>query len=425
MSGTAQNYLAGLTAIGSTSVDTGATLRITNGSDIAGLRIRLASGQSAGAVQVQDSSGNLLSGITSNGNFHIGTVASTSALIRINKAITNNAFPNGVLINSQVDGNFVGMSVAVGYGSSIGATGATAVPEITNFGVSDGTFVTPPTLLKGYSASLTGGVTNYNFQGTSSVASGRWNLYMSGTAANYLAGRLGVGATLTSGAMAQITNTTAADAGLVVQGAASQTGDLQRWQNSAGTVLMRVNSAGNIGIPTANTDTGLTVNKTITGATTAYGVHSTGTVQSDVTVQASGFHSSINTAASAFTLTSLNHFFANGVTTPGSGSTITEQNGFRVTSAMTGATNNYAFRSTLAAATGRWNLYMQGTAANHLAGNLCIGTTEIATSADKAIHMSNGTAPSANIASGGILYVESGALKYRGSSGTITTLGAA
>jgi hypothetical protein len=60
-----------------------------------------------------------------------------------------------------------------------------------------------------------------------------------------------------------------------------------------------------------------------------------------------------------------------------------------------------------------------------MAGNLCIGTTAIATSADKAIHMGNGTAPSANIASGGILYVESGALKYRGSSGTITTLGAA
>jgi hypothetical protein len=39
--------------------------------------------------------------------------------------------------------------------------------------------------------------------------------------------------------------------------------------------------------------------------------------------------------------------------------------------------------------------------------------------------MQNGTAPSANLTGGGILYVESGALKYRGSSGTITTLGAA
>jgi hypothetical protein len=39
--------------------------------------------------------------------------------------------------------------------------------------------------------------------------------------------------------------------------------------------------------------------------------------------------------------------------------------------------------------------------------------------------MQNGTAPSTNLTGGGILYVESGALKYRGSSGTITTLGVA
>jgi hypothetical protein len=37
--------------------------------------------------------------------------------------------------------------------------------------------------------------------------------------------------------------------------------------------------------------------------------------------------------------------------------------------------------------------------------------------------MQNGTAPSANLTGGGILYVEAGALKYRGSSGTVTTLG--
>jgi hypothetical protein len=39
--------------------------------------------------------------------------------------------------------------------------------------------------------------------------------------------------------------------------------------------------------------------------------------------------------------------------------------------------------------------------------------------------MQNGTAPSANLAGGGILFVEAGALKYRGSAGTVTTLGPA
>lgn len=36
--------------------------------------------------------------------------------------------------------------------------------------------------------------------------------------------------------------------------------------------------------------------------------------------------------------------------------------------------------------------------------------------------MQNGTAPTANLTGGGILYVEAGAMKYRGSSGTITTI---
>ena len=36
--------------------------------------------------------------------------------------------------------------------------------------------------------------------------------------------------------------------------------------------------------------------------------------------------------------------------------------------------------------------------------------------------MQNGSAPAANLSGGGIIYVESGALKYRGSSGTITTI---
>jgi hypothetical protein len=39
--------------------------------------------------------------------------------------------------------------------------------------------------------------------------------------------------------------------------------------------------------------------------------------------------------------------------------------------------------------------------------------------------MQNGTAPSVSLTGGGILYVEAGALKYRGSSGTVTTIGPA
>jgi hypothetical protein len=55
------------------------------------------------------------------------------------------------------------------------------------------------------------------------------------------------------------------------------------------------------------------------------------------------------------------------------------------------------------------------------AQNLLLGGTSDPTSAAKCIVIYNGTAPTGNVA-GGILYVEAGALKYRGSSGTVTTL---
>ncbi len=43
----------------------------------------------------------------------------------------------------------------------------------------------------------------------------------------------------------------------------------------------------------------------------------------------------------------------------------------------------------------------------------------------KVLFIADGTAPSSNPSGGGILYVESGALKYRGSSGTVTTVASA
>ena len=54
-------------------------------------------------------------------------------------------------------------------------------------------------------------------------------------------------------------------------------------------------------------------------------------------------------------------------------------------------------------------------------GNLLVGLATAGTTAAKTIQIANGTAPTGNV-TGGQLYVESGALKYRGSSGTVTTI---
>jgi nitrogen fixation protein len=54
--------------------------------------------------------------------------------------------------------------------------------------------------------------------------------------------------------------------------------------------------------------------------------------------------------------------------------------------------------------------------------NILLGTPTEDLADSHTIYIPNGTAPTANLAGGGKLYVEGGALKYRGSSGTITTV---
>jgi hypothetical protein len=59
-----------------------------------------------------------------------------------------------------------------------------------------------------------------------------------------------------------------------------------------------------------------------------------------------------------------------------------------------------------------------------LDGNLCLGTSSVGSSAAKIIAMANGTAPTTSPTGVGQLYVEAGALKFRGAGGTVTTIAA-
>ena len=168
-------------------------------------------------------------------------------------------------------------------------------------------------------SSLTGATNNYGFYGAIASGTNRFNLYMAGTADNYLGGALGIGtATLT------------------------------------GYVL----HAG----------------KSITGSAFSEGIVVDGTIQSDVTSRADIFFSAPAVQAASFTLGTLNHFFAlqNAI---GAGATVTNQFGVNVSSTLTGATNNYGIYSNIASGTGRWNFYAAGTAQNYFAGNVGIGIT--------------------------------------------------
>ena len=172
-------------------------------------------------------------------------------------------------------------------------------------------------------ASLTTATNNYGFYGNIASGTGRWNLYMNGTANNYLAGSLGIGATGLS-------------------------------------------------------NTNLNITKNLTGSTNTYGIFNSGSIRSDVTFGATMFSSSPSIQNAVFTLPGLKHFEAVGISSVGS-ATITTQFGFFVESTLSGATTNYGFYGNIAAATGRWNIFMDGTANNFMRGSLLVGTSTTST----------------------------------------------
>jgi hypothetical protein len=154
------------------------------------------------------------------------------------------------------------------------------------------------------------------------------------------------------------------------------------WSNNTGWGLYGAGTANNylggrLGIGSTNlVFSNLRVSNAVTGGINSSVIFTDSVIQSDVTSTATGFYSGLSTAAASFTLSNLRHFIAQ-VGSFGAGSTVTEQAGFVASSNLTGATNNYGFLGSIPSGTGRWNLYMNGTANNYMAGNLLIGTTTV------------------------------------------------
>jgi hypothetical protein len=142
---------------------------------------------------------------------------------------------------------------------------------------------------------------------------------------------------------------------------------------SSPTEAMRIDSAQRIGINTTPDLRSLvTIGGTaVSSAGESFSVRSQISIPSSSTTSGRGFQTIISTDAAAFTLSSLDHYYARQGTF-GAGSAVTTQYGFRTDPNLTGATNNYGFYSDIASGTGRWNFYAGGTAANHFSGNVLI-----------------------------------------------------
>jgi len=289
-----------------------------------------------------------LTGATNNYGFY-SNIASGSGRYNFYAAGTaDNYFGGAVGINTtsltgynfRVGGSVTGATTAWGVASintgqsdvtaNFGAyysqpsTQATAytLSNLYHYNATQGTIGAGSTVTNQYSffanSANTGATNNFGFYSNIASGSGRYNFYAAGTANNYFSGALGIGGGL---------------------------------------------------IPSSQA---LAIGKQITGFTTAYGVTTQGEVQSDVTSQARYYSTYAQTAASAFTLSQLGHFYATQGTI-GAGSTVTNQYGVFVESSLTGATNNYGFYSNIASGSNRYNFYAAGTADNYFAGKIGIG----------------------------------------------------
>jgi hypothetical protein len=261
-----------------------------------------------------------------NGALGIGSTSLTGYNLRIAKTLTGGISAYGIESSGAIQSDVTNFGILNSTYGNTQSANFTLTNLVHYYADANSTF---PNVTAGgavtsqfgfnVTSSLIGATNNYGFFANIPSGSGRWNLYMNGTANNYMAGSLGIGSTSLS-------------------------------------------------------NRSLHIGKAITGSTISFAVLSNGTVQSDVTSQVNNFTSSLSTAAAAFTLPTYYHFSASQGTI-GAGSTVTSQYGFLADSSMTGATNNYGFFGNIASGTNRWNLYMGGTAANYMAGQLLIGTT--------------------------------------------------
>jgi hypothetical protein len=186
------------------------------------------------------------------------------------------------------------------------------------------------------------------------------------------------GGQLSSGTMGYFNATTFAPSviPIVVRGTASQTADLQQWQNSAGTVLSSVGPNGTVTMKSVNSAN----IATFYNGTSGYGA---GAIAANGTFN-------INGANIGFPYTS---------------------SGAVVTVNATNATTVPLTARGYASQTANLQEWQNNT-----------GTKLAAVTKDAWLELGSSTAPDANSAVGGYLYVEAGALKFRGSSGTVTTI---
>ena len=215
-------------------------------------------------------------------------------------------------------------------------------------------------------------------------------------------------------------NGAASSVGLIVRANATTPGNLQEWQDSAGSVLSFISSSGNIRTTIAavfgSTSYGAMVNVTPLSTTTV-GAVIRGAASQTANLQewqdsSGGILSSISSLGRLYTSQRLSILDTNftGLFTVFGASATTVQAIIRGAAAQTADLQ-------------QWQNSTPTTLVRiNSGGSIGLNTNDFGGGVNVMAIGNAGTVPNANPTGGGVLYVEAGALKYRGSSGTITTI---
>jgi hypothetical protein len=138
---------------------------------------------------------------TTSGAVGVGTTSLTGYSFRVANNITGATVSYGSAVTSQVQSGVTGTAA---YYSTSASTQATAftLSNLNHYSALQGSFGAGSTVTSQYGfyvdSTLTGGTNNYGFYGNIASGTNLWNIYMNGSAANYMNGSLSIGTTSTT-----------------------------------------------------------------------------------------------------------------------------------------------------------------------------------------------------------------------------------
>jgi len=194
----------------------------------------------------------------SSGSLGIGTSSLTGYSFNVSKNITGATTSYGIRSQGVVQSDVT--TLVSNYGSLLNTAAASfTLVDYVHHRSMQGTIGAGSIVTNQYGyfadSSMTGATNNYGFYGGIASGTNRWNLYMTGTAANYLAGVLNIGSTTLSGYKLDVNGTTRLNGSTTITGSTTAASGIARGELNSATLVAAANSDNLIALDIAPTFT--------------------------------------------------------------------------------------------------------------------------------------------------------------------------